>query len=693
MPYFPFVRSAAGSNTTADATTHTVTLATGAEVGDLLVVAVVFDGTPTVTWPAGWTQLQSNAATITRQIRYRWADGTEPASLTLTTSAAEEMQARAWAIGDPHPTAAPEVVVTSATSTAPNSPSLTPSWGAKDTLWASYAFVDESVNTTAYPASYTDNQFSANSGGATGVTLAVATRNLNAATEDPGAFTISASKLWAAWTVAFRPDLRPVAGFTYVQTPGTYTIVFTDTTTNPGTYAWTFGDGGTSTSASPSRAYALPGQYVVTLTATNAEGVSTYTVTVTVLPLPQTPPARPDGLDVAVELYMNGIWYEVTCDVLGASWQWGAGSDQGVLTVQDSGSLSLTLTDPDRTYDPQNTVSAYAGLVDVGTEVRVKLDTYTVFRGRITSITAELQLAEDINLVTITAEDYVAAFGRFAADTGGPLVLGSQTTSARLTSLADRLSWPAGLRDIGAGGETLQAVTVETEVWNAMIQSVTSDGGRLQVEQDGTLHYRNRATAWGTPSTAFTIGCGGDVELESLSLVSEYGALINRLTADIIGGTSPTETTDAASVTKYGSWTAVKTDLLLTTSSARTTWAAFVVNAQRYPAYGARTATYTVEPGFVSSQTATSLIGDRWRVLEIHHGPNIDLTQRLLGLGYVLTATRVQVTATLGTDYGLVETLFRESWEAEAEWEVASAYGAQNINGNSNQLQVTDRVV
>jgi hypothetical protein len=272
-------------------------------------------------------------------------------------------------------------------------------------------------------------------------------------------------------------------------------------------------------------------------------------------------------------------------------------------------------------------------------------------------------------------------------------VLGSQTASARLTSLADRLSWPAGLRDIGAGGETLQAVTIENEVWPAMLDTVTSDGGRLQVEQDGTLHYRNRSTAWGSPSLAFTIGCGGDVELETLTLVAQPGALINRLTADIVGGSGVTETTDAASVAKYGSWTATKTDLLLTTGSARTTWASFVVNAQRYPAYGANSASYTLEPGFVTATTATALIGDRWRVLEVHHGPAIDLTQRLLALAYTVGPTRVQVTATLGTDYGLTETLFRESWEAEAEWEVASAYDAQNINGNSNQLQVTDRIV
>jgi large repetitive protein len=49
-------------------------------------------------------------------------------------------------------------------------------------------------------------------------------------------------------------------------------------------YAWNFGDGGTSTSANPSRTYATPGTYPVTLTATDVWGKSTavtHDVTIT----------------------------------------------------------------------------------------------------------------------------------------------------------------------------------------------------------------------------------------------------------------------------------------------------------------------------------------------------------------------------------------------------------------------------
>jgi PKD repeat protein len=51
------------------------------------------------------------------------------------------------------------------------------------------------------------------------------------------------------------------------------------------TYAWTFGDGGTSTSSSPSRTYAAAGTYPVTLTVKDGWGkFTTVSTSVTVAP-------------------------------------------------------------------------------------------------------------------------------------------------------------------------------------------------------------------------------------------------------------------------------------------------------------------------------------------------------------------------------------------------------------------------
>ncbi len=67
----------------------------------------------------------------------------------------------------------------------------------------------------------------------------------------------------------------PVTAFTATPTAGLapLTVQFTDTSTgSPTAWAWTFGDGGTSSEQNPQHTYTAPGLYTVTLTATNEYG-------------------------------------------------------------------------------------------------------------------------------------------------------------------------------------------------------------------------------------------------------------------------------------------------------------------------------------------------------------------------------------------------------------------------------------
>ena len=72
----------------------------------------------------------------------------------------------------------------------------------------------------------------------------------------------------------------PVADFSATPTIGTAPlgVTFTDLSTNtPSGWAWTFGDGASAATQSPSHAYAAAGLYTVSLTATNAFGSDTET--------------------------------------------------------------------------------------------------------------------------------------------------------------------------------------------------------------------------------------------------------------------------------------------------------------------------------------------------------------------------------------------------------------------------------
>jgi PKD repeat protein len=74
----------------------------------------------------------------------------------------------------------------------------------------------------------------------------------------------------------------PVAEFTGTPTSGTspLTVDFSDASLRkPASWAWTFGDGGTSTEQNPSHQYATDGTYTVSLTVSNAYGSGVQTKT------------------------------------------------------------------------------------------------------------------------------------------------------------------------------------------------------------------------------------------------------------------------------------------------------------------------------------------------------------------------------------------------------------------------------
>lgn len=74
----------------------------------------------------------------------------------------------------------------------------------------------------------------------------------------------------------------PTASYTPTVVAGNLTVSFNNTSTGGTSYAWTFGDGGTSTVMNPTHTYANPGTYQVVLTVTNSCGNQTFTQEVTV---------------------------------------------------------------------------------------------------------------------------------------------------------------------------------------------------------------------------------------------------------------------------------------------------------------------------------------------------------------------------------------------------------------------------
>lgn len=212
---FPWINVTAIATTSSsgNTTSHTVNLPSivGTSGGKLCCILFGVDGNATVS-ATGWTATaQANSSgNCSAQVLYKWLTGSEGATVSVTTSASETLQAVAFVVEDAHGSTAPEVATVTAgtVETLLNPPNLTPSWGAANTLWVPFVVQDSSGGTGSQALSqpvrylWLQELLAANTGH---VYLGSAYRWLNAASEDPGTFRVSNGEQYAGLNVAIRP--------------------------------------------------------------------------------------------------------------------------------------------------------------------------------------------------------------------------------------------------------------------------------------------------------------------------------------------------------------------------------------------------------------------------------------------------------------------------------------------------------
>jgi hypothetical protein len=100
------------------------------------------------------------------------------------------------------------------TTANPNPPSLNPAgWGTEDAWWATTCFANGNLTVTTPPANYSNE--GAIDGGSNN-DIGYATRKLNAASDDPGTFTLGASVSTHCTTIAVRGSTNPVRSYVMV---------------------------------------------------------------------------------------------------------------------------------------------------------------------------------------------------------------------------------------------------------------------------------------------------------------------------------------------------------------------------------------------------------------------------------------------------------------------------------------------
>lgn len=222
---------AANTNGTTATTTPVVNLPASIVAGQTVWVVIRVAAAGAIGWPDGtWNEMfdaSADGADDQMAAAWRLADGTEGSTITLSSGSGKFAAIACKFSGASDPTVQPPELSTVATgtSTTPDPTTCTPTGGAKDYLWIWLGGWQGEQNSP--PAGQPTNYTNPGNGGAesgiagavaTNCRVAIAERNLNAASEDPGSWTISASDDWTAYCMAVHPaGAAPPARVPYVN--------------------------------------------------------------------------------------------------------------------------------------------------------------------------------------------------------------------------------------------------------------------------------------------------------------------------------------------------------------------------------------------------------------------------------------------------------------------------------------------
>lgn len=220
---FPVVEQVVENSTNTAGTSHTINLPTATSNHLLLIVLDKGSTAATINTHTELQELLDENSANGLYIAYRFMNGLEPASYTLTTSGSTRTASLAYRISNAQnpSVTAPQIATTgTGTSATPNPPSVAPSGGTQDYLFIAFAGmageeIDDDTWGNSPPTNYTPATPRQKSCGTAGSNLGglilSAERQLNTnAAQDPGTFGVDVSAAWRSQHICIHPALPPV---------------------------------------------------------------------------------------------------------------------------------------------------------------------------------------------------------------------------------------------------------------------------------------------------------------------------------------------------------------------------------------------------------------------------------------------------------------------------------------------------
>ena len=237
----------------------------------------------------------------------------------------------------------------------------------------------------------------------------------------------------------------------------------------------------------------------------------------------------------------------------------------------EAGTCTVRVLDPLSYFNPQNTSSPYYGYLVPLRKVRVSATTATaqkyLFSGYVTEYRYTYPVNQDTAYVDLVCSDAFRLFNMASITTvtGGTA---GQTTSARISSIMDQVSFPSSLRTIATGLNTCIADQGANRTSLEAIKNAEfSETGAFYMDGSGTAVFKNRTQIMASLSkTPVAFNQTGGIPYRNLKFSFDDKLIINQANLARVGG-STISVVNQTSVDKYFPHTVTQTDLVAETDT------------------------------------------------------------------------------------------------------------------------------
>jgi hypothetical protein len=285
-----------------------------------------------------------------------------------------------------------------------------------------------------------------------------------------------------------------------------------------------------------------------------------------------------------------------------------------------AGVASVEFNNNSRAFDPENVSSPFFGQIIPKRTIKVETGGSAVFYG----VVDDWNLSYDLSGLSTTDADCVDGFTLLAQRALSAHTATSELSGARINAVLDRseVNWPASLRDIDTGSQTLQADVVAdgTNVLEYLQLVTDTEPGSIFIGSDGFIVFRDRSVAPVSAGQVTFSDDGTGVEFSEVQVVYGSELLYNYVQVERNnGGTAIVFDTD--SINSYGQQALILDNLLMNSDADALELANYLLSQYSEPEY--RFETLTVKLEALSSGDQADVLGlEIGDVAEIKFTPN-----------------------------------------------------------------------